>query len=318
MITRFFTAVLCCSTLLANEVQTPPSLKKEDSWVYLNFDDAMKSFDHVRSIAFTQQMIGIDGNALLNFGRQLYYKNHPSIVPVSETLRIPKIIHQIWIGGPVPEAFKPLMESWTRTHMGPEWEYKLWTDDNVHEIKLHNQEYYDSEENPGLKSDILKWEIIHQIGGVYVDTDFECLKSIEILHYQYDFYTAYQPLDTMYVQLGAAIFAAAPGHPILEHCVKTLEADKNQQGIPAKTGPIHFTKSFYAVGGKTEGMIDIAFPAYYFYPQGSTEKTLDYDTWIKNGAFAIHHWAKSWMPSQYRLPQFKKLNNDDTVVTWND
>ena len=66
-----------------------------------------------------------------------------------------------------------------------------------------------------MKSDIARYEIIYRYGGVYIDTDFECLRPLDFLHYIYDFYTGIQPLDSAYLQLGIGILAAAPAHPYL-------------------------------------------------------------------------------------------------------
>ena len=184
-------------------------------------------------------------------------------------------------------------------------------------IKASNQEFYYATDNLGIKSDLLKWEIVYRYGGVYVDTDFECLQDLEILHHIYDFYTGIQPLDTQYVQLGAAIFGAVPGHPILKHCIESIKNDWDKKGVPAKSGPIHFTKSFFETAGKS-GLIDIAFPASYFYPLGCAERYLKRKEWIENGAWAIHHWAKSWMPAKFRTKEFKDLNNEHLVDNWND
>ena len=40
---------------------------------------------------------------------------------------IPRILHQIWLGGsPIPEEFLEFSAGWRRHH--PHWEYRLWTD----------------------------------------------------------------------------------------------------------------------------------------------------------------------------------------------
>jgi mannosyltransferase OCH1-like enzyme len=230
---------------------------------------------------------------------------------------IPKIIHQIWLGGEVPEEFKALMQGWIDRYVPRGWEYRLWTDADIESFGLYNKAFYDQTTNYGVKSDILKWEIIHRLGGVYIDVDFEPLQLLDVLHHTYDFYVGIQPLDTQFLQLGAALFAATPGHPILRHCIETIKDDWHHHGAPTKTGPVHFTKSFFKMAGK-DGRRDIAFPASYMYPLGCQEKTLDYETWIHNGAYAIHHWAKSWMPKNYRPAKFRTINNDDSSKSWND
>ena len=287
------------------------------NWTHIDFDTAMSTKQFPKAIAVTKQVVGLDGNIFLDFCRQLYRKNNPRYLTVKNKPIIPKIIHQIWIGGPVPQAFKQYMHTWTQNHCGPDWEYKLWTDENVKILTLYNRALYEKTDNPGVKSDILKWELIYQFGGVYIDVDFECLKPLDELHYIYDFYTALQPLDTQYVQLGAALFAAKPKHPILKHCIETIKNDWHKKGAPAKTGPIHFTRSFFAMAGKNDSK-DIAFPAFYFYPLGCKDRVIYRTIWREKGAFAIHHWAKSWMPPQYRLRKFKNLHNDAETQNWDN
>jgi len=285
------------------------------AWNYMPFDDAMKRDFFPRSFTATEQIVGIDGQELYDFFKDLYDRNNLSVIGENEE-HIPKIIHQIWLGSPLPDAFIELQESWIHHHLGREWRYKLWTDDDVAQIQLYNQEFYDATDNFGVKSDILRWEIVYTYGGIYVDTDAECLRSFDEL-LVYDFFTGLQPLDTFFVQLGAAVFGAVPGHPILKHCIETIREDWSLQGAPKKTGPVHFTKSFYAMAGKN-GMKDIALPAYYFYPLGSQDKVVNKGEWLANDAYAVHWWAKSWMPKQYRAPRFKDINNDASTESWNN
>ena len=49
-----------------------------------------------------------------------YEENYPAIVPPSAEAKIPKVIHQIWLGSPFPERFERHVRSWKEAH--PEWE----------------------------------------------------------------------------------------------------------------------------------------------------------------------------------------------------
>src|SRR5262249_9012401 len=90
---------------------------------------------------------------LLSFFKRLYYQNIKEAEQESNnTLRIPRIVHQIWLGSPVPEAFRQWMDSWR--HEG--WEYKLWTDEEISKLKMHNRMLYDRSENFAEKSDIVR------------------------------------------------------------------------------------------------------------------------------------------------------------------
>ena len=288
-----------------------------EPWIYMDFYTGMRPDLFADSLARIDQLWGLDAVTVYHFFRALYEKNNPSVVPPAPEVKIPKVIHQVWIGGDVPEVFRPLMKTWLEKHVGRGWKYKLWTDEDVKDYPLINREYYDATDNPGVKSDILKWEIIYNHGGVYVDIDHECLRALDILHHTYDFYTCLQPLDTDLFQLGAALFGATPHHPILKYCIDTVKDDWHEQGAPKKTGPLHFTKSFINSAIQAGGVV-AALPAYYMYPLGARSKEIDFDAWIDKGAFAIHWWAKSWMPARYRRLQFRELNNDPETESWND
>ncbi len=282
---------------------------------YVDFDTAMKKNVFPDVYQLTAHIFQTDSYRLYDFFKDLFeIQIHQEI---GTELKIPKIIHQIWLGSPFPEEFKALQQSWIDYHLDRGWVYKLWTDEDVAQLQLHNQEFYDATDNYGVKSDILRWELLYHFGGVYIDTDYECLRALDELHYTYDFYTALQPLDTAFIQLGAALVGSRPGHPILEHCIVTIKDDWHHKGAPKKTGPVHFTKSFYAIAGK-DGNKDIAFPAFYFYPLGCRETNDNRCTWIEQGSFAVHWWAKSWMPQNYRPMLSRNIDNALSAQSWND
>lgn len=289
-----------------------------EPWVHMSFDDAMQTRQFVKQIVVTKRLIGISGVEFLQLCKRLYDEQNPSTMPIAPTPIIPKIIHQIWLGSPVPDAFKDYMQSWISAHMGDEWEYRLWTDKDVEEnIVLYNREYYDQAPCYAMKSDILRFEILYQIGGVYIDTDFECLqRPLDLLHHQYDFYTGLQPLDTSIVQLNNALIGSIPGHPLLKDCMERIRANWDKKGTaPLRTGPIPFTLSFFEHAGQ-HGFRDIAFPSFYFYPLGCREHELKKEEWLQKGAFAVHHWSKSWLPAKYRQERFKNLGNEELTVNF--
>ena len=58
---------------------------------------------------------------LYNLSKQLYEQHASALLKPEPKPIIPKIIHQIWLGSPVPEYLKTLMESWKALH--PDWQY---------------------------------------------------------------------------------------------------------------------------------------------------------------------------------------------------
>lgn len=326
IISKNILTIFLISSLLSLGTKTKPQ-ENEYGWdekkMYIDFEKSMQTKNYFTSIAVTKRVVGVDGVDLYKFFKKLYEKNNLTKITPSKEPRIPKIIHVVWINGKidesgVPEDLKQYIVTWIEKHLGDEWQFKLWTDADVAKMKLQNQDLYDDATNYGVKSDILKYEIVYNYGGVYVDTDFECLKRLDIFHHCYDFYVGIQPLDTQYLQLGAALFGATPGHPILKHTIESMrESYYKHKGAPAKTGPVHFTRAFFESADKTEH-IDIAFPASYFYPLGGQEKTFDREKWNTMGAFAVHWWGRTWMPAKYRNKKFKNIQNEDLVKNWNE
>jgi mannosyltransferase OCH1-like enzyme len=277
-----------------------------------DFDTAMKSakFNQVINDIRNYQELGITGIDMLTFFRTLYVKNNPAQIKRSRILKIPKIIHQIWIGKKLPAVFLKFVQSIQMYH--PDWEYKLWTQDDIPQLNLRNQCFIDQSRNPGEISDLMRYEILYRYGGVYLDVDFQCLRSLEPLHYLYDFYIGIQPLDSQLVQLGIGIIGSIPGHPILDACIEKVKegwANKHlEQKATARTGPIHCTKIFYTTADKN-GLCDIALPCNYFYPLGCLQNASDEIEWVQQGAFAVHHWAKSWLYPSFRRPEFQSIEN---------
>ena len=60
---------------------------------------------------------------------------------IDSSPRIPKIIHQIWLGSPFPEKYKVLQQSWKKYH--PDWTYILWTEKEIKDFGLTNRERFD-------------------------------------------------------------------------------------------------------------------------------------------------------------------------------
>lgn len=259
-------------------------LKSQQDFFPVDFDESMQSSNY-------QALLQKPHNQLLmHFFHGLYKRvlNRP----IYSEPRIPKIIHQIWLGSAFPEQYKAYQESWIKFH--PDWEFKLWTEEDVENFVWANRDLFENALNYGEKSDIWRYEILEQFGGLYIDVDMECLKAIDDLHDSFDFYIGIQPLDTTCVQLGIGIFGSIPHHPLLKACIEELRNNTHETQIIIKTGPLFFTKIFLKHAGKF-GLHDIALPASYFYPCGYAQKGTVNNLWVKPESFAVHHWAGSWL-----------------------
>jgi hypothetical protein len=122
---------------------------------------------------------------------------------------VPRTIHHIWIGpDPLPAEHRGWIQSWKRHH--PSWELRLWTEQDLPADPIR-PEILDRLRAPVERADILRLEILHRHGGVYVDTDVECLRPIDDVLGDSRFVVACLKPG----QVTNTFIASIPGHPLL-------------------------------------------------------------------------------------------------------
>jgi hypothetical protein len=151
---------------------------------------------------------------------------------------IPKIIHFIWLGSnPIPqfpmfcEEYKKennnsdmneAMNSWRKHHK--EWKIHLWNDADILDLfsRYECNQYLSAKnlykeamhaQNYGMASDIARIFVLYFIGGVYVDIDYICNKSVDLLHNTFEFYCGASNVGC--VEINNGIIGSIRGHWIL-------------------------------------------------------------------------------------------------------
>jgi mannosyltransferase OCH1-like enzyme len=111
--------IVCCSVIL---LSIACSRKKEHDMKAkyviqeVDFDTSMGK----GTLEWQQAFINPDDVERYNILRTLYENNKPSRVAYSETAKIPKIIHQIWVGPKNPPPhFVMFRDKWLKLH--PDW-----------------------------------------------------------------------------------------------------------------------------------------------------------------------------------------------------
>lgn len=205
--------------------------------------------------------------------------------------KLPKKIHQIWLGSPLPAKYIEYADTWKR--FNPEWEYKLWTDRDVHDVDIPRIEVFNSIKNMGQKSDFLRYHILNEFGGLYIDTDFECLKSFDSLSYaEFLVGVGYPAAPELYIGL----IGSVPGHPIISNVVAAMDKIKSNgwREIFNTTGTYFFTRIFFEVITEyTKGVVVL--PTDYFYPFSNKIRHMkNGKDFIKECSYAIHYWDVAW------------------------
>jgi mannosyltransferase OCH1-like enzyme len=104
---------------------------------------------------------------------------------------IPRIIHQIWVG-PKKKPEK-LMNTWK--DMNPEWEHIIWDSEKISEKYpngFKNQKHIDEIEEWAGKADIMRYEILHDYGGFYIDADSICINSLDDHFLKHDCFACFE------------------------------------------------------------------------------------------------------------------------------
>lgn len=229
----------------------------------------------------------------------LYNRNYLNKIDKSEQ-KIPKIIHQVWLGDSFPEKYIKLRDE--MMEINSNWEYRLWTDKEVKVFGLKNVELFNNIRNLGAKSDILRYEILERIGGLYIDIDFKCVKPFDCLCYL-DFFAGNGHVDKP--EIINSLIACAPNNKFISKIVSELIKKKyfidDINGVMNNTGPYFITKNIFDV--LTENDNIVIFPTKYFFPfpaiyrnkvKDSTKSWKFINSFSNENTFAIHLWHTNW------------------------
>ena len=254
-------------------------LKQELEKYYADFDAAMgQGTGYYQNI---EQYTGLN-RKIFDFLKELYQKNNFLNVIPCENSKIPKIIHQIWIGNQkIPRKLQKYQKTWLKHH--PDWEYKLWDNDRVRQYNFVNDNlkflFFNKSLTLGERVDILRYDILYKHGGMYVDMDCICLKNFDLFVHCYDFFAGiYPPLQAgsfePAVFIPNGLIGAKPSHPIIDKVsvyMRERWEDFNEENDDfLKTLQRTFSSLTFATlaaGGKDEN-IDLMLPPLYFFSQG--------------------------------------------------
>ena len=206
---------------------------------------------------------------------------------------IPKKIHYCWFGrGPMPPMALMCIESWHR-YM-PDYEYKLWNEDNFDINSLpYVKEAYEAGKF-AFVSDYVRLFALYSEGGIYMDTDVEVLKPYDDL-LELSGFIGYEGSKSL--PLGTGTIASEAGGEWVKEQLEAYEGIHfllPDGSYDLKTNPTRISEIIKAGGGTLDGKKQIykgmhIFPVQFFCPHQTTgEYLLTADT------YCDHHFMGSW------------------------
>lgn len=136
------------------------------------------------------------------------------------------ITHLIWFGSPIPAEYLDNITQFKA--LNPEMDVRLWGKRDMPSLKRLPGIWWDLEEHTPadsfrqLQSDLARLAILHEYGGLYIDTDFEWRKPIVDLLHPSRVTTVWER-ERQYVANGF-MYAPRPGHPVIGRALATAEA----------------------------------------------------------------------------------------------
>lgn len=211
---------------------------------------------------------------------------------------IPKIIHYCWFGdGKMSETLKKCINSWELNM--PDYEIKLWNETNTKfDIPFLEQAY--KLKKYAFVSDYIRLKVVHENGGIYLDTDMFILKKLDLLLNCESFWGAEHNNS-----IGVGVFGAQPGNPVLNKCLKYYDdlSEIELQNFSIPPIPAIVTNAFRELydydGCFAQNLIldnIIVYKPSIFYPlpyakRGDIHR---YKNYVKKESLAVHLWNGSW------------------------
>lgn len=133
-------------------------------------------------------------------------------------MKIPKVLHFIWLGGAMPERYMRFRDRWIALH--PTWDI-ITSDASTPpppEGCCHTRQ----------QSNWMRLQILRERGGVYVDCDTEPLKNIEPLLAEHEACASpfHFVAKTQTATVCNSFLAATPNHPWIVECCELLAKER--------------------------------------------------------------------------------------------
>mgnify|MGYP002511008740 CR=1 FL=1 len=208
---------------------------------------------------------------------------------------IPKKIHYCWFGGnPMPEKDQKCIESWKK--FCPDYEIIRWDESNYDISKNQYMQDAYNEKKWGFVPDFARLDIIYTHGGIYLDTDVELCKSLDVFLEE----NSFMGFESQYTI-----------------CTAVIGAEKNSDWISYLLN-LYNRRAFYCMDGKydqtpnTKFIVKVlqekyglkdndgehqwlscglhVYPSDYFSPKNYATMQMR----ITKNTCAIHHYNATW------------------------
>lgn len=147
-------------------------------------------------------------------------EKHLYKLPTSPFSQIPKKIHVIWVGD---ENKRP--DSWIQTWKDkhPEWEFRIWGNAELNGLSWKSKKQMDIFRSEGQwngVADLMRYEILYEHGGVYVDADSVCVRTLDDWLLDTRLFAVWENEEYRPGLIACGFVGCIPKHPALRALVR--------------------------------------------------------------------------------------------------
>ena len=211
---------------------------------------------------------------------------------------IPPQIHYCWFGGAMNRKTKECLESWKR--LCPAYEIICWNEKNA---PLQDNNYVRQAfeaKKWAFVSDYVRLAVLCDQGGIYLDTDVELLKPLDILLRERGV-IGFESDE----RIATCLMAAEPRHSFFYSAkaqYQDMQFIRQDGSYDYMTNTERMTELFLKMGLRQDNsqqkVCEVSiYPKDFFSPKDlKTGKIC-----LTDNSLAIHHFQASWMPLQNRV-----------------
>ena len=197
---------------------------------------------------------------------------------------ISKKIHYCWFGKhEMPTLNQACFNTW-KEYLS-DYEFVRWDETNY--PKNEFTDYHLREKNWAFVSDYVRLYALYTEGGIYLDTDFEVLKSFDSL-LDNSAFVAWESDEHINNAIAGSVKGNNFFNDCMEYMIKQFEKKEEYQTSPTIT-------TYVLRSGEYDMKVydkELFYP-YNPYDRSRAINVLMYNM-ISDSTYAIHHWAKSW------------------------
>ena len=205
---------------------------------------------------------------------------------------IPKIIHYCWFGGkPLTEDAKKCIASWKK--YCPDYEIRKWSEDNFDlDSMIYTKEAYQAKKW-AFVTDYVRLYALNTVGGIYMDTDVEVLKNLDLFLLEHGF-SGFERDDAV----PTGIMASEKGNVFIKKLLQEYDGMhffKEDGTMDLTTNVVRITRTACQYGLKlnnTKQTIEqfTFYPKDYFCPKNCRTMGIE----LTGNSYTIHHFTGSW------------------------